>query len=483
MPPTEAEIKQFLGKEKFAPSILSSKKIVNFAIKNGAFTKAGYVHELVGEALFRNALYNSNVPHELKTIVEHEEVNQYKSNPTVVAYIKSRENHFRDADGIIALLDTHSKEALPIAFKTSVRLTAAGVFDSSTGIIGSIKVPSWSKDLSMLAKGAKASYNYVQLLVPLGPFAEMLDGKSHMLALAISMNPTKIDGSSVIATGSVVGGNIERVSGIKEKQELAKRMGAKFVSLPEKSTHIDFEVRPDESLVVFIKRWKKVFGPSLAEKLIANLKKYWFQIAALILLIAIGVYLITPRTPPPLPNSNSSYLIKCQDKKCNGLMRKIPFLGNPFFGCTNWWSESEKCEVSFSISHNEELLCSKHKGRKFILAEKQDHWTCKHENPCIVEFADRNLAKSIIDEDHTGNIKCPNHVSGCKGFLTKRESKKTGYYYRCSDHKSKGCKLYNFPLRCPKETKNTSIKLLELRDVNGSEKWVCPDFPKCEYFL
>ena len=483
MPPTEAEIKQFLGKEKFAPSILSSKKIVNFAIKNGAFTKAGYVHELVGEALFRNALYNSNVPHELKTIVEHEEVNQYKSNPTVVAYIKSRENHFRDADGIIALLDTHSKEALPIAFKTSVRLTAAGVFDSSTGIIGSIKVPSWSKDLSMLAKGAKASYNYVQLLVPLGPFAEMLDGKSHMLALAISMNPTKIDGSSVIATGSVVGGNIERVSGIKEKQELAKRMGAKFVSLPEKSTHIDFEIKPDESLVVFIKRWKKAFGPSSAEKIIAILKKYWFQIAALILLIAIGVYLITPRTPPPLPNSNSSYLIKCQDKKCNGLMRKIPFLGNPFFGCTNWWSESEKCEVSFSISHNEELLCSKHKGRKFILAEKQDHWTCKHENPCIVEFADRNLAKSIIDEDHTGNIKCPNHVSGCKGFLTKRESKKTGYYYRCSDHKSKGCKLYNFPLRCPKETKNTSIKLLELRDVNGSEKWVCPDFPKCEYFL
>ena len=151
----------------------------------------------------------------------------------------------------------------------------------------------------MLAKGTKASYNFVQLHVPVGPFAEMLVGKSHMLALAIAMNPTKIEGSSVIATGSVVSGVIQRVVGIKEKQNLAKRMNAKFVSLPEKSVNIDFEIKPNESLTTFIKRWKKAFGPSSAEKLLANLKKYWFQISALILLIAIGVYLITPRTPPP----------------------------------------------------------------------------------------------------------------------------------------------------------------------------------------
>ena len=102
MAPTEAEIKQFLGKEKFAPSILSSKKIADFAIKNGAFTKAGYVHELVGEALFRNALYNSDVPDDLKAVLKHEQMNQFKSNSKVTDYIKSRKNQFKDADGIIA---------------------------------------------------------------------------------------------------------------------------------------------------------------------------------------------------------------------------------------------------------------------------------------------------------------------------------------------------------------------------------------------
>ena len=83
-----------MGK-KIRTKHLFTKKIIDFAIKNGAFTKAGYVHELVGEALFRNALYSSDVPHELKSIVEHDEVAQYKSNPTVVAYIKSRETTLR----------------------------------------------------------------------------------------------------------------------------------------------------------------------------------------------------------------------------------------------------------------------------------------------------------------------------------------------------------------------------------------------------
>ena len=480
MLPSESEIRDFLGKEQFAPSILSSKMIVDFALRNGQLSKIGYIHELLGEAQFRHELFNGDTTDDLRGLLGREDVKSLIGESNKVAqYVESRSLQFKTASGIIAVVHTEHKEALPLAFIITKSTAQIGVYDSSTYLGKNEEVKEWSNHLASIAKGANAKFNHVQLQVPLGPFCQILKGSSHMLALAISMTPTRPD-MKVLATGSIKTPNIERVTGIPEKQKLAKRMGAKFVSHDEEGVNVDFIIEENESLETFLSRWKKEFGPSLIEKLSVLLKRYWFQVSALSLLILVAALTIR-ETPPPLSPKDYSYKIKCPDKSCEGLMYYCPGDGKPNFRCTNYRKEKSGLRVKFKIQ-NDNVYCSEH-SEKFILNGGDKEWLCEHENPCKSKFVDENLHKTIIKENYTGKIKCRNHQSGCKGFLKKTPGI-YGWFYGCSEYQKTRCNGgTDFPLRCAKEPKESEIKLLQLRDINGTNKWVCPNFPSCDYSL
>ena len=60
--PDQREIKEFLLDEQYAPNILSSKIITEFALRNGQLEESGYLTSLIGEAIFRRDIYHGNAP-------------------------------------------------------------------------------------------------------------------------------------------------------------------------------------------------------------------------------------------------------------------------------------------------------------------------------------------------------------------------------------------------------------------------------------
>ena len=131
MHPNNSQIKEFLGAERLAPNILSSKIITEFAILNGQLKESLYLTSLIGEAIFRRDIFHGNVSDELKDFISRDDVQARVSDPDVLKYIRNRKESFDQAHGIIAVVYTGSKEALPIAFKITTKDTdkEKGVFD------------------------------------------------------------------------------------------------------------------------------------------------------------------------------------------------------------------------------------------------------------------------------------------------------------------------------------------------------------------
>jgi len=486
MHPNDSQIKEFLGAERLAPNILSSKIITEFALRNGQLRESLYLTSLIGEAIFRRDIFHGNVSDELKDFVSRDDVQaRVESDPDVLKYIRDRKESFDQAHGIIAVVYTGSKEALPIAFKITTKDTDKdkGVFDLTSK--SNQKIQDWSEHLLHIAKGKYAKLNNVTISAPLGPFRAMLDGRSHMLALAIAMD-RYIDAShhpkkatEVIATGEIDNDIIKGVEELKEKQELAQKMGAKFVTIPKGNVTADFEVKESERLDSFIKRWNKNFGPNLLWKLLEFLKGNFYSITVLCLLLFVctGLYF---SLNSPVNLDEYSHKLQCPDKSCGGLMYYAPEGDKPKFRCTHGRLEDEKCKVKFAV-RKQDILCYAHSER-FITSDNKGHWLCSFGKPCEVKFADPVLTQSIRNENYTGKIKCPNHLNGCNGYL-KRKPGRFGLFYSCSEWPSSDCRGVDFPLRCPKQAKESEVKLLELRDVNGTNKWVCPNFPSCDYSL
>jgi hypothetical protein len=286
MPPTEAEIKQFLGKEKFAPSILSSKTISRIALRNGQLIQAGFVSELVGEALFRWSIYNKQVPDELNSVIELKEIDVLKNLLSedhqsaeqkippkwkdAWEYIYSRQEAFRFADGIIALVHTQDKEALPIPFNLKNN-SKAGVWDSATS---SQEVGNWKDYQHEVSNLLGTDFNYVELLAPIGPYKDLIEGRSLMLALAVALarkdDTTLPEAIKILASGSVINGKIEPVEGMREKMLLASRMGSRIVSVLDDPPDHSYRVIKGERLTDFLLRWRQRFGKVLPRVLQAQ---------------------------------------------------------------------------------------------------------------------------------------------------------------------------------------------------------------------
>ncbi len=112
--PDQREIKKFLLDEQYAPSILSSKTIAEFALRNGQLDKAGYTNGLIGEAQFRQWLYNGDAPQELIDLLDRDDVKkrikeESNSKSIIESYFNERKQDIDSASGIIAVVHTKHK--------------------------------------------------------------------------------------------------------------------------------------------------------------------------------------------------------------------------------------------------------------------------------------------------------------------------------------------------------------------------------------
>lgn len=454
--PDQREIKKFLLDEQYAPSILSSKTIAEFALRNGQLDKAGYTNGLIGEAQFRQWLYNGDAPQELIDLLDRDDVKkrikeESNSKSIIESYFDERKQDIDSASGIIAVVHTKHKEAIPIAFEICQGIET-GVYDTSEE---RVKVPDWSKDLKEIAKGENAKFNKVNLKVPLGPFLKILSGKSHMLALAISMNSTKTHAREVIATGKIQRGRIESSIGLEQKSQLARRMNAMFVSIPKESVKVNFEVKDKESLRSFIVRWKKEFGQkvSVREKLRALLDDKWAELLILASILSIGLWIYQELQP----QKDFSHQIICNHHDCNGTLFQKLDGGTFYYACSMYWqNRGNKLMCGKKEDRTTPLICKNHKKNELVVVTKNGLEVLG----CPLEKCDYQFSF----------VQCKKHSDSKMVFLSDGESS----LLKCP---KSGCKFSYPVLKTTCEKHNQEI--LDFHSSNGQKTDGCP---RCNYY-
>jgi hypothetical protein len=267
---------KFLDGERLAPSVMSSRTICELAfLRDGNhLTESGNIKELVGETFFRHRLFKGQLPDELKEFFEHPKLEEVRKAfledewdsidlfKESFNYLRDRIESFEEADGIIALVHTTSKEALPVPFKFRTSARKPGVWDDSAD--DPKEIEEWSDYLEEIDFLLGTGLTSVKLLVPLGPFAQLVEGRSLMLPIALAMarrdDPTLPPPIEVLATGVVIERKIGPVDHMREKLMLAKRMGARIVAVLKDPPEHSFVADDGEKLTDFIKRWKARFG-------------------------------------------------------------------------------------------------------------------------------------------------------------------------------------------------------------------------------
>lgn len=457
MHPNNSQIKEFLGAERLAPNILSSKIITEFALRNGQLKESLYLTSLIGEAIFRRDIFHGNVSDELKDFISRDDVQARVSDPDVLKYIRNRKESFDQAHGIIAVVYTGSKEALPIAFKITTKDTdkEKGVFDSTSK--SNQKIQDWSEHLLHIAKGKYAKLNNVTISAPLGPFRAMLDGRSHMLALAIAMDrfinashhPKKA--TEVIATGEIDNDIIQEVKELKEKQELAQKMGSKFVTIPKDSVTVDFEVEKDEKFDSFIKRWNKSFGPS---PFFNFLKQRRMEISIGVLVLGIFIHFLTS-TPTP-KEEDFSHRIICNHHDCNGTLFQKLDKGKFYYACSMYWqNRGNKLMCGKKEDRTTPLICKNHKKNELVALTKNglEVLGCPLEK-CDYQFSFVQCKKHsdskmvFMSDGKSSLLKCPK--SGCDFSYKIQKTKCEKHnqeildFHSSSGQKTDGCPRCNY---------------------------------------
>ena len=286
--PDAKEIQNFLDKERYAPGVLSSNCILECALRNGKLSKGGTTDRLIGETFFRHWLFKGQLPDPLKELFEHEELaeertlflaqkweEQNELSPSF-SYLKDRIDTFEKAEGIIALVNTEDKEALPIPFTFGSSLSKPGVWDDSSQ--NPQEIFEWTEYLEEILSLLDSGLSSVKINVPLGPFAQMVEGRSLMLALALAIarreDPTLPPPLEVLATGSIINGKIGPVEHMNEKMTLAKRMQARIVAVLEKPPTHSFASSENENLTDFLGRWQARFGKVLPPMLKSHFESW-----------------------------------------------------------------------------------------------------------------------------------------------------------------------------------------------------------------
>ena len=286
--PDAKEIQNFLDKESYAPGVLSSNCILDCALRNGKLRKGGTTDRLIGETFFRHWLFKGQLPDPLKELFEHEELEEERTlfleqkweeqnelSPSF-SYLKDRIDTFEKAEGIIALVNTEDKEALPIPFTFGSSQSRPGVWDESSQ--NPQEIGAWSEYQEEIDSLLGSGITSVKLNVPLGPFAQLIEGRSLMLALALAIarreDPTLPPPLEVLATGSIISGKIGLVEHMDEKMMLAKRMQARIVAvLKDPPTH-SFPSSENENLSDFLGRWQARFGKVLPAMLESHFESW-----------------------------------------------------------------------------------------------------------------------------------------------------------------------------------------------------------------
>ena len=286
--PDAKEIQNFLDKVRYAPGVLSSNCILECALRNGKLSKGGTTDRLIGETFFRHWLFKGQLPDPLKKLFEHEELEEERTllleqkweeqnelSPSFT-YLKDRIDTFEKAEGIIALVNTEDKEALPIPFTFGSSQSRPGVWDDSSH--SPQEIGAWSEYQEKIDSLLGSGITSVKLNVPLGPFAQMVEGRSLMLALALAVarreDPTLPPPLEVLATGSIIDGKIGPVEHMNEKMMLAKRIQARIVAVLKKPPAHSFASSENENLSNFLSRWQARFGKVLPAMLESHFESW-----------------------------------------------------------------------------------------------------------------------------------------------------------------------------------------------------------------
>lgn len=288
-----SENTSFLDAEKFAPGIFSSQTICDLALPNGQLNKEAVLIELIGEVLFRHWLFKDQLPSNLRKLLQCEGLAEVKNalekndldclNTFAQSreYLEDRIELFEKSDGIIALVDTIDKEALPIPFSLVKNSRRSGVWDTSETNTQEVGV--WSDYQEEIDALLGSGVNCVKLGVPIGPYSELIDGRSLMLPIALAVarkeDPTLPKPIELLASGVVSNGRIESVEFVEQKLLLAKRMGARFVAIMEDPPKHSFAPKNKEKLTSFIARWKSRFGRVLPSILQSHFDSWHTHIA------------------------------------------------------------------------------------------------------------------------------------------------------------------------------------------------------------
>ena len=170
----------------------------------------------------------------------------------VLRYAFDRINEFLMCDGILALYDRHSDEAIPVPFNFKTNGVELGFIHGDGK-----RIQVWESDLRSLQLDRRI--RSIEVAPPIGP--ENPTGRSFLLALALA-NLRLSDNFlphplRYLATGNVSNDKLGDVDSVEAKARLADGLKAKFLGPARPSLHHKYSFSAGEDLKGYLDRWSE----------------------------------------------------------------------------------------------------------------------------------------------------------------------------------------------------------------------------------